>query len=58
MPRCAWRETPGFGMLLDSTYGQKALYKAAKAGLWLARPVESPARARSISSRSTWPNGR
>ena len=26
---------PGFGMLLDSTYGQKALYKAAKAGLWL-----------------------
>ena len=33
---------PGFGMLLDSTYGQKALYKAAKAGLWLARPVEKP----------------
>jgi len=33
---------PGFGMLLDSTYGQKALYKAAKAGLWLARPVETP----------------
>jgi 5-dehydro-2-deoxygluconokinase len=29
-------------MLLDSTYGQKALYKAAKAGLWLARPVEKP----------------
>ena len=42
MPRCAWRRTPGFGMLLDSTYGQKALYKAAKAGLWLARPVEKP----------------
>ena len=33
---------PGFGMLLDSTYGQNALYKAAKAGLWLARPVEKP----------------
>jgi 5-dehydro-2-deoxygluconokinase len=33
---------PGFGMLLDSTYGQRALYKAAKAGFWLARPVEKP----------------
>jgi 5-dehydro-2-deoxygluconokinase len=33
---------PGFGMLLDSTYGQRALYKAAKAGLWIARPVEKP----------------
>ncbi|HEX5128877.1 MAG TPA: PfkB family carbohydrate kinase, partial [Usitatibacter sp.] len=33
---------PGFGMLLDSTYGQKALYKAAKAGLWIGRPVEKP----------------
>ena len=32
----------GFGMLLDSTYGQKALYKAEKAGLWIARPVEKP----------------
>jgi 5-dehydro-2-deoxygluconokinase len=29
-------------MLLDSTYGQKALYKAAKAGLWIGRPVERP----------------
>ena len=36
------RGRPGFGMLLDSTYGQKALYKAAKAGLWIARPVEKP----------------
>jgi 5-dehydro-2-deoxygluconokinase len=36
------REKPGFGMLLDSTYGQKALYKAAQAGLWIARPVEKP----------------
>jgi 5-dehydro-2-deoxygluconokinase len=33
---------PGYGILLDSTYGQKALYKAAKAGLWIARPVEKP----------------
>jgi 5-dehydro-2-deoxygluconokinase len=29
-------------MLLDSTYGQKALYKAAKHGLWIGRPVEKP----------------
>jgi 5-dehydro-2-deoxygluconokinase len=36
------RGRPGFGMLLDSTYGQKALYKAAQAGLWIARPVEKP----------------
>ena len=36
------RGQPGFGILLDSTYGQKALYKAAKAGLWIARPVEKP----------------
>jgi 5-dehydro-2-deoxygluconokinase len=33
---------PGFGMLLDSTYGTRALYKAAQRGLWLARPVEKP----------------
>jgi 5-dehydro-2-deoxygluconokinase len=32
----------GFGMLLDSTYGQKGLYKAAKHGLWIGRPVEKP----------------
>jgi 5-dehydro-2-deoxygluconokinase len=32
----------GFGMLLDSTYGQRALYKAAKHGLWIGRPVEKP----------------
>jgi 5-dehydro-2-deoxygluconokinase len=36
------RGRPGFGMLLDSTYGQKALYRAAKHGLWIARPVEKP----------------
>lgn len=36
------RGRPGFGVLLDSTYGQKALYKAANAGLWIGRPVEKP----------------
>jgi len=36
------RGRPGFGVLLDSTYGQKALYKAGKAGLWIGRPVEKP----------------
>ena len=36
------RGQAGFGVLLDSTYGQKALYKAAKAGLWIGRPVEKP----------------
>jgi 5-dehydro-2-deoxygluconokinase len=36
------RGRAGFGMLLDSTYGQKALYKAGKAGLWIGRPVEKP----------------
>jgi len=36
------RGRPGFGMLLDSTYGQKALYRAARHGLWIARPVEKP----------------
>lgn len=36
------RGRPGFGILLDSTYGQKALYKAAKTALWIGRPVEKP----------------
>ena len=36
------RGRPGFGILLDSTYGQRALYKAAKTGLWIGRPVEKP----------------
>jgi 5-dehydro-2-deoxygluconokinase len=36
------RGRAGFGMLLDSTYGQKALYQAEKAGLWIGRPVEKP----------------
>ncbi len=33
---------PGFGMLLDGTYGREALFKAEGTGLWLARPVEDP----------------
>ena len=33
---------PGFGMLLDGTYGRQALFRAADADLWLARPVEKP----------------
>ena len=33
---------PGYGMLLDSTYGREALTRAARLGLWLARPVERP----------------
>ena len=36
------RGRPGFGILLDSTYGQRALYKATKTGLWIGRPVEKP----------------
>jgi 5-dehydro-2-deoxygluconokinase len=33
---------PGFGMLLDATYGREALFRAEAAGLWIARPVEAP----------------
>ncbi|MCW6511220.1 bifunctional 5-dehydro-2-deoxygluconokinase/5-dehydro-2-deoxyphosphogluconate aldolase [Lichenifustis flavocetrariae] len=33
---------PGFGMLLDSTYGTRAFHAAARQGLWLGRPVEQP----------------
>ena len=32
----------GYGMLLDSTYGNDALHKAEGENLWLARPVEKP----------------
>jgi 5-dehydro-2-deoxygluconokinase len=32
----------GFGMLLDSTYGTRALYRAAHHRFWVARPVELP----------------
>jgi 5-dehydro-2-deoxygluconokinase len=30
----------GFGMLLDGTYGRRALFDAAKHPLWIGRPVE------------------
>ncbi len=33
---------PGFGMLLDNTYGMKALYAAAGHPFWIGRPVELP----------------
>jgi 5-dehydro-2-deoxygluconokinase len=33
---------PGFGMLLDGTYGRAALFRAAAENLWIARPVEKP----------------
>ncbi|HEX2580982.1 MAG TPA: 5-dehydro-2-deoxygluconokinase [Dongiaceae bacterium] len=33
---------PGFGMLLDDTYGREALFAASEGDLWLARPVERP----------------
>lgn len=33
---------PGFGMLLDGTYGREALFRAADHPLWIARPVEQP----------------
>ncbi|MET0605721.1 MAG: 5-dehydro-2-deoxygluconokinase [Beijerinckiaceae bacterium] len=33
---------PGFGMLIDETYGRAALFKAAGHDLWIGRPVEEP----------------
>lgn len=33
---------PGFGMLIDGTYGTNALYKAADYPFWIGRPVEQP----------------
>ena len=33
---------PGFGMLLDETYGREALFDAAKLPFWIGRPVEEP----------------
>ena len=32
----------GFGMLLDSTYGTRALFRAAHHRFWVGRPVELP----------------
>ncbi len=36
------RGRPGYGMLLDSTYGTRALFRAARHPLWIGRPVEKP----------------
>jgi 5-dehydro-2-deoxygluconokinase len=33
---------PGFGMLLDETYGREAMFDAAKHNFWIARPLEEP----------------
>ena len=33
---------PGYGVLLDDTYGRSALFDAAAQGLWIGRPVERP----------------
>jgi 5-dehydro-2-deoxygluconokinase len=33
---------PGFGMILDDTYGREAMFDAAKHGFWIARPLEQP----------------
>ncbi|WP_198411764.1 bifunctional 5-dehydro-2-deoxygluconokinase/5-dehydro-2-deoxyphosphogluconate aldolase [Microvirga flavescens] len=33
---------PGFGMLLDGTYGREALFRAADHDFWIGRPVELP----------------
>ena len=33
---------PGYGMLLDGTYGQDALFRATDQTLWIGRPVEKP----------------
>ena len=33
---------PGFGMLIDGTYGCEALFRAADHGFWIGRPVEQP----------------
>ncbi|MBN9022219.1 MAG: DUF2090 domain-containing protein, partial [Rhizobiales bacterium] len=33
---------PGYGMLLDETYGREAFFAAAKQPFWLGRPIEQP----------------
>jgi len=33
---------PGYGTLLDETYGRDAMFDAAKLGLWIGRPLEQP----------------
>lgn len=32
----------GYGVLLDGTYGARALVRASELGLWIARPIERP----------------
>ncbi len=38
----ASKHAPGFGLLLDGTYGREALFEAAEHGFWIGRPVEAP----------------
>jgi 5-dehydro-2-deoxygluconokinase len=33
---------PGFGMLLDETYGHEAMFAAAEENFWIGRPIEQP----------------
>jgi 5-dehydro-2-deoxygluconokinase len=33
---------PGYGMILDETYGREALFAAARQPFWIARPAELP----------------
>src|SRR5581483_4106327 len=33
---------PGYGVLLDETYGREALFAAARQPFWIGRPVELP----------------
>jgi 5-dehydro-2-deoxygluconokinase len=33
---------PGFGMLIDDTFGREALFRAADHPFWIGRPVEEP----------------
>lgn len=36
------RGRPGFGMLIDGTYGREALFRASELPFWIGRPVELP----------------
>jgi len=36
------RGRPGFGMLIDGTYGRDALFRAADHPFWIGRPIEEP----------------
>ena len=41
-PGGASKHAPGFGLLLDGTYGREVLFEAAEHGFWIGRPVEKP----------------